>query len=156
MARQLALFTGAAPPELAYTAGLLHDIGKVVLDQHMARQQPFFYRATQIEANDLCTIEKLRFGFSHTEIGEQLAKKWALPATLAAAIRFHHSPEESGKQEQLVTLVYFADLLMSRFKVGLELDRLSTERLAARLEIMGIPLEQFPRLAEVAFQLTPT
>jgi putative nucleotidyltransferase with HDIG domain len=151
-ARQLALFTGAAPPDLAYTAGLLHDIGKIVLDQHLARQFPFFYRATQIEANDLCTVEKLKFGFSHTEVGERLAQNWALPQVLTAVIRHHHYPEDAGEFQPLATLVYLADLLMSRFQVGLELDHLSTERLTQRLKLLGVGINQFSRLAEVAFQ----
>jgi putative nucleotidyltransferase with HDIG domain len=154
MSRRLALFTGAALPDLAYTAGLMHDIGKIVLDQHVARNQPFFYRATQIEANDLCTIEKLIFGYAHTEIGERLARNWRLPSNLMAVIRHHHQPEEAAEHQKLVTLVYLADLLMARFQVGLELDRLSTERLVERLRCLGLSLDQLPRLTEVAFQST--
>jgi putative nucleotidyltransferase with HDIG domain len=151
-ARQIALFTGAAPPDLAYTAGLLHDIGKIVLDQHLAPQWPFFYRATQIEANELCAVEKLKFGFDHTEVGERLAQNWALPRVLTAVIRHHHHPEEAGDFQTLATLVYLADLLMSRFQVGLELDHISTERLTQRLTILGLTIDQFPRLTEVVFQ----
>ena len=45
--------TGKAQPDLAYTAGLLHDIGKVILDQYMHSAYPLFYRQLQIQGNDL-------------------------------------------------------------------------------------------------------
>ena len=74
IAQELADITGKTTPDIAYTAGLLHDIGKIPLDQVMAANVPFFYRYTQEKGAELCKAEKLKFGIEHTVAGMRLAK----------------------------------------------------------------------------------
>jgi putative nucleotidyltransferase with HDIG domain len=65
IAEMLANFTGKASPDIAYTAGLLHDIGKVVLDQFMAPVFPLFYRRTHLEGMALTDVEHEMLGLDH-------------------------------------------------------------------------------------------
>jgi len=148
VAGSLAQLTGQAPPDLAYTAGLLHDIGKVVLDQYMVAARPHFYRCVQAADVDLIRAESELFGVTHTEVGSRLAARWSIPATLTDAIQHHHLPEQAVIAPELTHLVYLADLIMSRFRVGQELEKLNTDRLASRLRRIGLTLEQFPILIE--------
>jgi HD-like signal output (HDOD) protein len=74
----------------------------------------------------------------HTRVGEILAQKWSLPTSLANAIRFHHRPEETRNNDPLTTIVYLADLLMSRFHTGLELERMGTENLTEHLSHLDL------------------
>ncbi len=140
----LADFTGRVRPDIAYTAGLLHDIGKVVLDQFVAASSSNFYRRTQVDGENLIDVEKEAFGITHTEIGGILAEHWSLPDNLTDAIKHHHEPEHAEIDTELTHLVYLGDLLMSRFLVGQELERLDTGALVSRLQKMGIMVEQFP------------
>ena len=140
---KLADLTGIAVPSVAYTAGLLHDIGKVVLDQYMGDSYPFFYRRTQVEGDELIMVEREAFGISHDEVGEMLAKRWSLPDSIGDIIRHHHCPEDASTDVELAHVVYLADLIMSRTMVGQELERLDTERLASRLERIGFRTGQF-------------
>ena len=149
IAGRLATFTGRASSQIAYTDGLLHDIGKVVLDQYIAPVHPFFYRRTQVDAVNLCTVEKEAFGQSHAEIGGLLAENWSLPGNLIDAIRFHHFPECATVDRELTHLVYLADLLMSRFQVGQELERIDTDQFSSRLEMVGLTPSQFPILVDL-------
>ena len=148
VAKSLALFTGKVPPDLAYTAGLLHDIGKTVLDQFMHAKRPFFYRYMQTGDGDLIEAERELFGGTHPEVGEQLAVSWAIPETLTDAIAHHHQPEQATVEPDLTLLVYFADLIMSRFMVGQELERLSIDALRPRLSRIGMSPEQLPLLID--------
>jgi putative nucleotidyltransferase with HDIG domain len=147
-AEGLANFTRLVSPDIAYTAGLLHDIGKVVLDQYIAPAAPLFYRRTQLEGKNLIDVEKETFGLSHDEVGGLLAERWSLPESLADAIRHHHVPESSSVNPMLTDHVYLADLLMSRFAAGQELERIDTKALRPRLERMGIRAEHFPMVVE--------
>ena len=148
IAEKLADLTGKISPYLAYTAGLLHDIGKVVLDQYIYAAFPLFYRQLNEERKNLIEVEKNVLGIDHTEVGSDLAHSWSLPESLVETIRYHHKPENTVQNTELVHIVYLADLLMSRFHTCLELERLNTEALASRLETIGFSIDNFPEIVD--------
>ncbi|MBW2492245.1 MAG: HDOD domain-containing protein [Deltaproteobacteria bacterium] len=148
IAQELAAFTEKVAPDIAYTAGLLHDIGKIPLDQVMTANAPFFYRSTQEKGHDLCEMERLKFGVDHTEAGMRLGKLWTLPNNLINVIANHHQPEASTEDEELVTMVYIADLLMSKFQAHHELEQIDTEKLSDRLNRLGLSSDHFPMLID--------
>jgi putative nucleotidyltransferase with HDIG domain len=148
IAEKLADLTGKVEPSLAYTAGLLHDIGKVVLDQFINAGFPLFYRELNEAEKNFSDVEKQVLGTDHTEVGADLARNWSLPDSLIETIRHHHKPEDAQKHNALVHIVYLADLLMSRFHTGLELERLNTEALADRLAVIGLSIAEFPALVD--------
>ena len=149
IAEELAKFTGRSEPQIAYTAGLVHDIGKVVLDKYISAASPFFYRRPRDMAMDLFAAEKEKIGFTHPEAGALLAREWGLPDNLIDIIRYHHSPEAATVDPELCHLVYLADFLMSRFKVGQELERMCADRFAARLQRIGLSTSQFPVIVDL-------
>jgi putative nucleotidyltransferase with HDIG domain len=130
-------------------AGLLHDIGKVVLDQYIQGAFPLFYRQLHEEDKNFSEAEKTILGFDHCDIGASLAQQWSFPESVMETIAFHHQPENTVNYEKLVHLVYLADLLMSRFHTGLEIERLNTDALATRLEILGLSIRKFPEIVEM-------
>ncbi|MFC1867939.1 HDOD domain-containing protein [Thermodesulfobacteriota bacterium] len=148
ISEKIADFSGRVSGDIAYTAGLLHDIGKVALDQYVDLAYPLFYRRTQVDGETLITVEGEVFGLNHAEVGGRLAEKWSLPEHLIEAIRYHHNPEKASLDVELTHIVYLADLLMSRFIVGQELERVNTDFLAARLAVIGLSPEQFPALVD--------
>jgi len=148
IAEKLAEITGKVKPSLAYTAGLLHDIGKVVLDQYIHAGFPLFYRELNEGGKNFSEVEKQVLGTNHSAVGAQLAQNWSLPDSLVETIRHHHMPEDARQHGALVHIVYLADLLMSRFHTGLELERLNTDALAARLGVIGLTISGFPSLID--------
>ena len=148
IAEKLAAITGRMEPDLAYTAGLLHDIGKVALDQFIHSGLPLFYRECQQGEKNFYEVEKQLLGTDHTEVGEKLAQNWSFPDSLVETIRHHHQPENAARHDALVHIVYLADLLMSRFHTGLEMERLSTDSLASRLGVLGLTISDFPKLID--------
>lgn len=146
---KLALYTGKAPTEVAYAAGLLHDIGKIVLDQYIAEAFPFFYRRTQMDRVDICRAEDEKLGITHPEVGGLLAENWSLPENLTEAIRHHHHPESAAKAGELTHLVYLADLLMTGFQAEQGLRCLNTDNLSSRLQTLGLTTSQFPMLVDL-------
>ena len=148
-ASELARATGLVREDLAYTAGLLHDVGKVGLDQYLAQDIQFFYRRTQVEGESLLQTEESKFGINHAELGGRLARTWGLPPSLVTAITHHHFPERAEEHQELTHLVYWADLLMSRFRVGLELEHMDTSKTVQRLNRIGFTTSQLQKLVDL-------
>lgn len=149
ISEKLANLTAKVKPGLAYTAGLLHDIGKVVLDQYIASAYPLFYRQLYEQETDFSAAEKTNLGIDHTQVGSDLALRWSLPDSLVDTIRHHHKPENAARNVELTHIVYLADLLMSRFRTGLELERLSTETLSTKLRTIGFSNEKFSDIVDM-------
>jgi putative nucleotidyltransferase with HDIG domain len=133
---------------LAYTAGLLHDIGKVVLDQFITTAYPLFYRNLQDPEKSVMLAEKEIFGITHTQIGFLLAKRWKFPASLVHAIQNHHEPEKEETYPELAHILNLADLLITRFHPGLELERMHGHHLEARLHKIGLSVDRLPHIVD--------
>ena len=138
-----------ASSDVAYTAGLLHDIGKVVLDQFVSPRYPMFYREMFESGNRLVEVEKELIGISHVEAGRRLAELWQLPESLTEVIAYHHDPEKAEINPQLTHLVYFANLLMSRYKTGDIISRIETDNFTERLAVLGLNKPDFIELIEI-------
>jgi putative nucleotidyltransferase with HDIG domain len=106
----------------AFTAGLLHDIGKAILDQYF--NDMFNAVQDRMRQNSLSFYEAERelFGFDHADIGYWLAERWNLPVTLGEAIHYHHQPELATEMPELAQVVHLADKLSIEFinsKIGI-------------------------------------
>ncbi|MDP3285800.1 MAG: HDOD domain-containing protein [Desulfobacterales bacterium] len=149
ISEELAKFTGIVQPGIAYTAGLLHDIGKVVLDQYISSAYTFFYRRTQVDMVDLGEAEKETLGITHAEAGRILGVSWSLDERLIDTIRYHHQPELASVDPELVHVVYLADLLMSKFQAGQELGCLNNGNISQRLRKIGLAPSQFSSIIDL-------
>ncbi|MFH1156782.1 MAG: HDOD domain-containing protein [Pseudomonadota bacterium] len=147
-AEKIAAITGKANPNSAYTAGLLHDIGRVVLDQYIARACPLFFRGVHKLGESSLAMEKKILGTTHCNTGSILAKKWNFSEALSESILYHHNPEQALKHKNLVRIIYLADLLMSRFNVGLEIENLKTVNLSTVLSNLGLSVSDLPGLID--------
>jgi len=148
VAEKIAALTGTVPTDIAYTAGLLHDIGKLVLDQFIARDYPYFYRQMNSKNITVKEIEEDSFGISHTEAGYRLARLWTLPEDLQEVIAWHHEPEKAKVNETLTHLIYLADLLMSGFRAGYEIERMDNRQLKIRLEKLNLKPSHLPSIID--------
>jgi putative nucleotidyltransferase with HDIG domain len=149
IAEALARKTRKVEPGIAYTAGLLHDIGKVVLDQYVGSTYPLFYRRVINEKHSALATERKLFGVDHTQIGHLLATQWSFPSSLIDVIRHHHHPEGAEAHSMLGRIVYLADLLMSRFNIGLELERIDTRKLEISLAALDLENAQMADLVDL-------
>lgn len=109
--RLMALRAGIADFEDFYLAGLLHDLGLIVADQHAHR--PFVDLVTHIqEGQPTFEAELTYLGFSHTQIAGELARRWGFPAGTVAAIIYHHNSEACRDEHQrVVQIVEVANFL---------------------------------------------
>jgi putative nucleotidyltransferase with HDIG domain len=149
IAEKLAVINKKGLPFSAYTAGLLHDIGKIVLDQVVARYAPFFYRDFKEPTNTVIMLENKYLHTNHTLIGHTLAEKWSLPDSVRQAIAFHHQPEETHETIPIVDIVSLANLLFHMFSAGPHLDRVDMSHFNLLLERNGFSVLDFPEIVDM-------
>jgi putative nucleotidyltransferase with HDIG domain len=117
---------GNHAPGLAFTAGLMHDIGKLVLGEFLAlHAAPLLERVRQDGAS-LIGAEQEVLGVDHTEVGAELASVWRLPDTVVSVIRWHHDPNKipEGLERECIDLVHVADALAHSFGFGADVGEL--------------------------------
>lgn len=107
-AEQIAARTDASE-NLAFTAGLLHDLGKTVMSQFLQEK----YRAiiSYATENQLSLLHSERhiLGMDHAEVGAELLSLWNFPENLVAAVRWHHDPLKGGDHAALAASAYTAN-----------------------------------------------
>lgn len=117
-ARTAAQVSRVVDPEVAFTAGLIHDVGKLIIDRFFHED---FKRIIELVDMHHCTMmdaENAVLGTNHSEIGAHLAQRWGLPDALREAIGYHHDPQQAQTNKPLAALVGFADVLARDLKVG--------------------------------------
>ena len=112
IARQLADFTdGIEEPEAMFTAGLLHDIGKLMLIERFPNEM-LAAEETMIRCRvDELSAEISQVGLTHTAVGEALMQHWGLPEILIDCTRWHHETVHDGPNRHATHLVYLANRL---------------------------------------------
>lgn len=96
------------PSSVAFTAGILHDIGKIVFWLLPPYHIDALRKHGGTAADDSVEMEKTVLGTSHAEIGSCLLEQWQLPQAIVQAVLSHHSPEP-GFRPTLTETVYIAD-----------------------------------------------
>lgn len=118
IARYLAKRCGILHPERLFVAGLLHDIGELVLFARVAEKSRDLMLMAERDENTLAYAERQEFGFNHTDLGGMLAALWKLPDTLVEAISCHHNPLDAVCSKQQAAILKIADILADRSALG--------------------------------------
>ena len=125
-------------PDVAYTAGLLHDIGKVLLSNFFFKR---YGKIVQLAAEKNCRIilaERSVLKADHTAVGKVLCDAWALPEDITAAILSHHDPmEATAENRKLTSIVHLGDIMCRMTDIGNPGDTAIPEISRAALGILG-------------------
>lgn len=141
-ARYIAQKTRKVPPEEAYVGGLLHDIGKVVLNDYVRFGYGIIVKLVEEEHIPFIEAELKVLGFDHATVGSILVERWDLPEAYQYSTALHHSPnslsEEYQQYQPLLDIVSVSNSMCLMLGVGLGADGLQNYMYPEPLERLGI------------------
>ncbi len=109
-------------PEEAFVAGLIHDIGKIVLDQFLHQDFEEILNLIQEKNISILAAEKEVLGVDHCQIGEWLCDKWNFPRQIQESVAYHHSPELATINRKIVTIVHLGNAISRSEGLGFSGD----------------------------------
>ena len=113
VSRYLAEKSRKGPPEEYFTAGLVHDIGKIVLAQYFQDLFKSVWVAANENSISFYDAEKKELSITHARIGGYLAQKWKLPENMSDTILHHHRPTKNAADYNIVLAVHTADIIVN-------------------------------------------
>lgn len=124
--RYLAELLSYADLDQAFTAGLLRDIGKLILHEYVREDYDTIVKIVNTEQVSFSSAEERVIGLNHSQIGGIVAEKWKFPEVLADVVKYHHNPAEADKacneDPVLVKIVHLADHLTFMLGNGVGMD----------------------------------
>ncbi len=101
-----------------FIAGILHDIGKLLLIQVFGDQYINVLNEVSLKKVNLNKLEIEKFGIDHTDAGVLIAQKWNMPDSLLDCIQYHHRLDFKNPNIELIACVYLGNLLASGMQLG--------------------------------------
>lgn len=122
----------------AFVSGLMHDVGKVVMDKAMAEESK---KILELVINDNMTFHQAELevvGYDHAEIGSKIAIKWNLPVSIVRAIQFHHKPLALKQGPEMAAIVRFSDAACLTYGIGIGGEEFNIDSEKGLLKVLGL------------------
>jgi len=150
---RLAKEIGGRSPDLLFTAGLLHDIGKLVISAFVQRESPSILLKARA-GMDFSAAEREVLGVDHAEVGAHVAATWHLPEPVAWAARWHHRPASAPQiaDRSLVDLVHAADVLAISLGMGTDTGELARSVDSEAWARLGLNVRRMEAVASEGLQ----
>ena len=158
--RVLATYKREKDPETYFVAGLLHDIGRLVLLESCPEKYSEVLIIVREENVLMCEAEMDVFGFTHEAVGKELISSWKLPAFVEDAVGFHHNPKGGQNSSSYVDVVHLANILANAASIGSSGEKFvpplnpdAWERIGLKKSILNLVFEKIYEQIEDAVSL---
>lgn len=131
----------------SFTAGLLHDLGKILLNEFVHQELQSILELVQREQLSFSEAETKVLGFCQNDAGSHLARHWNLPEPLIEAIAYHQDPTRAKVAPRLVSQVHLGNILCISFGIGVGTDGLAYTFHPRALETAGIEISDLYRIS---------
>jgi len=159
-ARILASLRREGNVERFFVAGILHDLGKLIIYQYCPEEAGEVLEEAREQQILLHQAERRILGFDHGQVGEALLQQWNMPHSLREALRFHHSPRRASRYPVETGAVHLADIMANALGIGnggeVYVPPLSPEgwgALSLEVGILASSVEEMERQVQAAVHL---
>jgi putative nucleotidyltransferase with HDIG domain len=135
--------------DVAFTMGLLHDLGKLVVGVYLATESRRAHDCLLDQNVSFEEMENEVLGTDHGEVGHEIARQWRLPPEVAIAARWHHTPMAAPDPaaQRLASLVHVADAMAHMFGYGEDAGDLRRRVDDAVPSLLGLSEDQMAAIA---------
>lgn len=140
VAKQLAVLCRLEQPERLFVAGLLSDLGHLILYQSIPQESLHAEKLALEQANPLVEVEREVLGLDYARVGATLMRQWRLPEALIEATEYHPEPLRAQRDPLTTSVIHVADLMRRARSSGLELGEQAMQPRAESLESLGLTL----------------
>lgn len=147
-ARAIASLRREANIERFFVAGLLHDIGRLVLFMELPEYMDVVLQQRDAEGDMLYKHEREVIGFDHAQLGGLLLKAWQLPARLIEGVALHHAPMRAVQFPVEAAVVHAADVLANAMQLGSSGEKFVPAINPKAWEIIDIPTDSIESIFE--------
>lgn len=138
VAKQVAIKLGLVNKNTLFTSALLKDIGKIILEKHVANGSEKIIHLVKDKKYSFQEAEKEVLGIDHAELGAMIAKMWKFSPKMIKIIRHHHLTDERMLKDREIAGVYLADCICMMMGVGVGADGLSYRFKAQVMKKLGV------------------
>ena len=135
--------------ETAFSAGLLHDIGKIILEQYSNDDYLPVLKAAKDQGIPLYMAEKALLGMSHADVSGMLVDKWQMPNELKGPIVNHHSPMDDKASQDMACIVHYANHLCHLKGSGCMENETYTPLVKEAETVLGLGISEEQMLEEL-------
>lgn len=149
LAERLATASHLKLPDMTFTAGLLHDIGKLAIGTFLLERAPLLVEALADQKLTFVDAERSLIGTDHNEVGTLVAEKWDLPLAVHRVVRWHHAPDEvaTDPDSALIDLVHIADAMAHSMGFGADVGGLARRISDGALQRLHLKVRQLETVA---------
>ncbi len=159
-ARVMATFRREANVERFFVAGILHDLGRLIICLKKSNLMREALRRAKENDQLLRKAELEVLGYDHTMVGAALIQEWKLPASLEEVVLCHHDPLEAGRYPVEAAVIHLADIISHAMQLGHSgeicvppLEPVAWDRVGLSLSILSPMMEQVERQYQDAVQM---
>jgi len=138
--------------ERFFTAGIMHDIGRLIIISEIPEQYKEIMRNCKEGGKCLFSGERDNMGFDHADVGGSLLTEWKLPSNLVELVACHHNPEMAAQHSREAAVLNIADIITHALQMGNSGESLVPPLAESTWDQLKLPLGMLPYIVEQSIQ----
>lgn len=146
-----ALIKDQEASKMAFTAALLHDVGKIVLSDFFDETVNEEVTKNMAQGKSMFEAEKISFGINHADVGARLLASWNIPNMLVESVRWHHAPDFC-RDTICAAIVSYCDYICIKYKIGSTKEQQNMKLHSAKLSLSERDIEEIVARTRDSFE----
>lgn len=148
ISRNIAIYLREPSIERFFVAGILHDIGQLVLCSSIPETVRHIAKESAEKKQTLCETERSYLNFDHAKLGGALLKFWGIPQNIYDLVTYHHNPSRSQVYPREATIIHIADIMCQALTYGLTAEVKITSLDEVAYDSLNLPVSSIATIIQ--------